>query len=54
MDGSFSTLREAEIKFKMPELNVSSYNSAIFHVTTKKVIMMLFFVEIYFRNWIFN
>ena len=31
---------EAEITFKMPELNVTAHISAPFHVTTKKVITM--------------
>ena len=34
--GSFSTSREADIKFKLPELIVTAHISAPFHVTTKK------------------
>ena len=34
--GSFATSREAKIKFKMSELNVTAHISAPFHMTTKK------------------
>ena len=36
MAGSFSTSSEAEITFKMLELNVTAHISASYHVTTKK------------------
>ena len=36
MAGSLSTLCEAEITFKVPELNVTVHISTPFYVTTKK------------------
>ena len=36
MAGSFSTSHEAEITFKISELNVTAHISAPFHVTTRK------------------
>ena len=36
MAGTFSTSQEAEIRLKMPKLNVTAHISAPFHVTSKK------------------